>query len=154
MMSSKLASIDVGRSANEIHGVMAKKRLKNVRQMVNRHPPYGIKWLVQEDLIEEFIKDGVTDRKKATRRAQRIWDRACFDLQIYRTGFKTKTRAEFLLEWLQSGFTWEDSINHLKTLSLTTVPKRALPPNFKDDAKNRLRAKAAKTYVARAVDDG
>ena len=134
-------------------------RLKNTRQMIYKHSSFTIKWVVMDDVIDEVKVAGVKNHVDAVRRAQKIWDQVCFPLDIYSTGDKEGTKAEFMFEWLHSGYTWDACIAHLKTLYLTKGKKRALPETFKTDTKKRLRENVAKTYAPRSrslwgLDDG
>ena len=141
-MTSRIGSIDVVKSRNEILGEKAKKRIKKARQMIVPHPPFTIKWVVMENVIDEVVATGVTDHTEAERRAQRIWDHVCFLPDIYRNDDKEMTKAEFMLEWLQSGYTWDACIAHLETLRASSGPsKRPLPEPFKAEAVKRLREK-------------
>ena len=146
-MSSKISSIDVAKSMNAIHGQKAKKRLMKTRQMIDKHPPFTMKWVVMDDVIDEVKAAGVKNPGDAVRRAQKIWDQVCFKLDIYSTGGKEGTKAEFMFEWLHRGYTWDACIAHLKTLSPTKGLARAPPETFKTDTQKRLRENAAKTYA-------
>ena len=149
-MSSKIGSIDVVKSRNEILAVKAKKRIKKARQRIDQHDG-TIKWIILEDVIDEVKATGVTDHTEAERCAQRIWEHVCFLPDIYRKDDKERTKAEFMLEWLQSGYTWDACIAHLKTLTPSSVPsKRRIPENFKTDALKRLRTR----YVPRGWEMG
>ena len=158
-MSTNIENVDVARSLNAIHGDKAKKKLRKARQMIDKYPPFTVKWVVLDDIIDEFQAAGVTDKVEAARGAQQKWGEVCFqDLRIYQKGSKKGTQAEFMRDWLQRGYTWEASIDHLKTLSLTKAPKRALSPTFKEYTLKRLKEKAAQTYAPeakrKALDDG
>ena len=152
-VSSQIASIDVARGLNEIYGEKAKKRLKKARQMIDKHL-FTMTFVVKDDVIDMVKVEGVTARAEVERRAQRIWEEVCFTLQIYRTTQGEEgTLAEFMCDWLRSGYSWEASITHLETLSLTTAPKRALSPTFRADAMKRLRENAARTYDPQVRDE-
>ena len=113
--------------------------------MIDQHV-FTMTFVVKDDVIDMVKAEGVTDRVEAERRAQRIWDEVCFPLEIYRTAQGEEgTLAEFMCSWLRSGYSWEASIVHLKTLFPTTR-KRALPPAIREVAMKRLRAEASHTY--------
>ena len=123
----------------------AKLRLRKARQMIDKDY-FTWKFVILDDVIDMVKAVGVTDLEEATRRAHRIWADCCFSLEIYRTTQGVEgTRAEFMCDWLRSGYSWEASITHLETLSLTNSPKRALSPTFKADAMKRLRENGART---------
>ena len=145
-LSSKISSVNVTKSRNAIHGHKAKKRLMKTRQMIHRNPPFTMKWVVMDDIIAEIKATGVKNPVDAFRSAQKIWEEDCFKLDIYRTGGKEGTKAEFMVEWLHRGYYWDACIAHLKTLSPTKGKKRALPETFRTDTKKRLRENVAKTY--------
>ena len=122
---------------------------------------FTMTWVVKDDVIDMVEAESVTTlrhlpsdvaKAEVERRAQRIWDnpvhKVCFPLDIYRTAQgKEGTQAEFMCEWLKSGYSWEESKTHLKALSLSKGAKRALPETFREDAMKRLRDDAAKTYA-------
>ena len=56
-----------------------------------------------------------------------------------------------MCDWLRSGYSWADSKTHLKTLSLSTAPERAISMTSRADAMKRLRENAAKTYAPRGA---
>ena len=130
-MSSKIPRIHVARSTNQIHREKAKKRLKKTRQMIDRHPSFTMKWVVMDDVIAEVKAAGVTDHVDAVRRAQKSWEHVCFTSEIYSTGDKEGTKAEFMEEWLHSGYTWDACIAHLQTLSPTGGVKKAFGETFR-----------------------
>ena len=100
------------------------KRLKSARQRVDKYYPFTISWVVMDDVFDEVKSWGATDQNEVVRGAERIWNDVCFGLEIYRTGETEGTRAEFMCEWLNEGYTWEECIAHLKTLSPTQDRKR------------------------------
>ena len=113
--------------------------------MIDKHF-FTMSFVVLDDVIEMVKDEGVTDMAEAERRAQRIWEEVCFTLEIYHTAQGEEgTLAEFMCSWLRSGYSWEASIVHLKTLFPTTR-KRALPPAIREVAMKRLRAEASLTY--------
>ena len=113
--------------------------------MIDTHL-FTVSYVAYEDVIHLVKANGVTDQAAAEKSAQWIWDLNCFTLDIYRTDDgEERTLAEFMCDWLQSGYSWEASSAHLETLSLTTR-KRALSPTFRADAMKRLRENAARTY--------
>ena len=143
----------VVKTPNEVHswelmpmsGEKVKKRLKKSRQMIDRHL-FTMTFVVADDVIDLVKAEGVTDEAEVARHAQRIWANDCFPLDIYRTADGVEgTLAEFMCDWLRSGYSWAASIAHLKTLSITTQ-KRALSPTFKAAAMKRLREKVVSTY--------
>ena len=145
MLSSKIASIDVAKGLNEIHGEKAKKRLKKARQKIDKKLK-TMTFVVKDDVIDMVKFEGVTDQAEVERTAQRIWQEDCFTLEIYCTDDGTEgTLAEFMRDWLKSGYSWGASSDHLKTLSRTTR-KRALSPKFREAAMKRLRDNAARNY--------
>ena len=88
--------------------------------MIDKHL-FTNKFVVYDDVIAMANAEGVTDDAEVTRRAKQIWVDDCFTLDIYRTDDgQERTLAEFMCDWLQSGYTWEASIAHLETLSPTT----------------------------------
>ncbi len=121
----------------------AKQGVKKARQMIDRHL-FTITFVVYVDVIDMVKRNGVTDQAEAERRAHRICCEYCFSLFIYRTAEgEEKTSAEFMREWLQSGYSWEASIAHLRTLSPTNR-KRDLSPTFRENAIQRLRDNIAR----------
>ena len=113
--------------------------------MIDQHV-FTMTFVVKDDVIDMVRVAGVTDPAEVERRAQRIWEEVCFTLEIYRTAQGEEgTLAEFMCDWLRSGYSWAASIAHLKTLSITTQ-KRALSPTFKAAARKRLREKVVSTY--------
>ena len=127
--------------------------------MIETHPPFNSKFVVMDDVIAKFKDAGVLDEVEALRRAQKIWDHRCFSLDIYSTGDKEGTKAEFMQEWLNHGYTWPECMAHLGTLFYKEGKKREPPETFKTDAKKRLRENIANTYAPReetirALDDG
>ena len=151
-VSSQVASIGLSKGLNEICGEKAKKRLKKARQMINKELK-TISFVVKDDVIDMVkFEGGVTDQAEVERTAQRIWQEDCFTLEIYCTDDGTEgTLAEFMRDWLKSGYSWGASSDHLKTLSRTTR-KRALSPKFREAAMKRLRDNAARNYNARDRD--
>ena len=148
-VSSQVASIGVSKGLNEICGEKAKKRLRKARQYIDPNLK-TMSFVVKDDIIDMVKCKGVTDQAEVERRAQRIWEEACFTLQIYRTTQGEEgTLAEFMCHWLQSGYSWEASSAHLETLSRTTR-KRALSRSFRENAMKRLRANVARTYDPQA----
>ena len=135
------------------------KRVKKARQMVHmssgKHIPL---FITHDEILNMVIKDyRVTDKATAEKKAQRIWHKECFTLDIYRAADGTqRTRAEFLCEWLHLGYKRDESIAHFKTLTLTTS-KRSLSPSFRHDAMKRARQNVEITYrpqVSAASADG
>ena len=150
-VSSQVASIGLSKGLNEICGEKAKKRLKKARQMVDKHF-FTVTFVVKDDVIDMVKFEGVTDQAEVERTAQRIWQEDCFTLEIYCTDDGTEgTLAEFMRDWLKSGYSWGASSDHLKTLSRTTR-KRALSPKFREAAMKRLRDNAARNYDAQDRD--
>ena len=151
-VSSQVASIGLSKGLNEICGEKAKKRLKKARQMINKKLK-TMSFVVKDDVIDMVkFEGGVTDQAEVERTAQRIWQEDCFTLEIYCTDDGTEgTLAEFMRDWLKSGYSWGASSDHLKTLSRTTR-KRALSPKFREAAMKRLRDNAARNYNARDRD--
>ena len=150
-VSSQVASIGLSKGLNEICGEKAKKRLKKARQMINKKLK-TMSFVVKDDVIDMVKFEGVTDQAEVERTAQRIWQEDCFTLEIYCTDDGTEgTLAEFMRDWLKSGYSWGASSDHLKTLSRTTR-KRALSPKFREAAMKRLRDNAARNYNARDRD--
>ena len=145
-VSSQVASIGLTKGLNEIYGEKAKKRLKKARQMIDKHL-FTMTFVVMDDVIDMVKAVGVADLEEATRRAHRIWTDRCFSLEICRTTQGVEgTRAEFMCDWLRSGYSWEASITHLDSLSRTNST-RPLSPTFKADAMKWLREKSATTYT-------
>ena len=150
-VSSQVASIGLSKGLNEICGEKAKKRLKKARQMINKELK-TMSFVVKDDVIDMVKFEGVTDQAEVERTAQRIWQEDCFTLEIYCTDDGTEgTLAEFMRDWLKSGYSWGACSDHLKTLSRTTR-KRALSPKFREAAMKRLRDNAARNYDARDRD--
>ena len=144
-VSSQVASIGLSKGLNEICGEKAKKRLKKARQMINKKLK-TMSFVVKDDVIDMVKFEGVTDQAEVERTAQRIWQEDCFTLEIYCADDGTEgTLAEFMRDWLKSGYSWEASSDHLKTLSRTTR-KRELSPKFREAAMKRLRDNVASNY--------
>ena len=113
-------------------------QLRKARQMIDWRL-LTIKEVLYVDVIEQVKAEGVTNQVEVERRAQRIWHEVCFPLDIYRTDQGTETtKAEFMCEWLQCGYSWGTCLTHLDSLSITTFPKRELSLAFKERAKKRL----------------
>ncbi len=125
----------------------AKKRLKHARQMIDKQR-FTIQWVVMDDIIDQVKGEGWMDDAEVVRRACRIWNEVCFPLNIYRTVEGSEgTMAEFMLEWLQSGYSWQTSITHLQTLSpVHPSSTRSLPETFRADTIMRLREDIAQAY--------
>ena len=135
------------------------KRVRKARQMVHmssgEHIPL---FITHDEILDMVMKDYcVTDKATAEKKAQRIWHKECFTLDIYRSADGTqRTRAEFLCEWLNLGYKLDESIAHLKTLTLTTS-KRSLSPSYRHDAMKRARQNVEISYrpqVSAASADG
>ena len=115
-------------------------------------------WFVTHDDIIAMVKsEGVRNLAVAQKRAQEIWVKDCFTLELYldADGIEA-THAEFVCEWLHSGYTLADSIAYLATLRETTR-KRSLPPTSRQEAMKRARQNVDKTYtpkVASGLADG
>ena len=116
--------------------------------MTATESPFTITWVLMEDVIDEVKATGVTDHKEAVRRAQKIWNNVCFLPEMYITdrGDKEATRAEFVQEWLQRGYTWEACIDHLETLRASSGSSRRQLPQL-SETKKRVKASLAKTYT-------
>ena len=150
-VSSNIASTDVAKSQNEIHGEKAKKRLMKARQKIDKFS-FEMTWVVMEDVIDQVKAEGCTIQADVDKRAQWIWNDACFPLEIYHTAKGVEaTQAEFMREWLESGSSWEDAKTRLKKLRLSPGKKRALSPTFREAALKRLRKNAAITYTPKRV---
>ena len=144
-VSSQVASIGVSKGLNEICGEKAKKRLRKARQYIDPNLK-TMSFVVKDDIIDMVKCKGVTDQAEVERIAQQIWQEECFTLEIYCTDDGTEgTLAEFMRDWLKSGYSWGASSDHLKTLSRTTR-KRALSPKFRNAAMKRLRINVARNY--------
>ena len=129
------------------------KRLKHARQMIDKRSA-TMKWVVMDDVIDQVKAGGVTDELQAETCAQQLWKDVCFLPDIYRTdqGLEA-TQAEFICEWLNRGYFWEECITHVKSLSRNTGAKREPSPRFKEAVIRRLMDNAAEPYVPQDDDE-
>ena len=122
----------------QIYTKKAKKRLKYARQMIDKDSA-TMTWVFMDHVIEQVIARGVTDELQAERCALQLWHYACFPPDIYRTNQGVEaTKAEFICEWLNCGYSWEECITYVKTLSRNTGAKREPSPRFKEAVIRRL----------------
>ena len=156
---SHIAGVSVARGRGQLCREKAMKRVRKARQMVHmssgKHIPL---FITHDEILNMVMKDyRVTDKATAEKKAQRIWHKECFTLDIYRAADGTqRTRAEFLCEWLHLGYKLDESIAHFKTLTLTTS-KRSLSDSYRQDAMKRARQNVEITYrpqVSAASADG
>ena len=156
---SHIAGVSVARGRSQLCREKAMKRVRKARQKVHMSSGKHIAlFITHDEVLDMVMKDySVTDKATAEKKAQRIWHKECFTLDIYRAADGTQhTRAEFLCEWLNLGYKLDESIAHLKTLTPTTS-KRSLSPSYRNDAMKRARQNLEITYrpqVSAASADG
>ena len=113
---------------------------------------FAIKFVIQDDVLDQVRATGETNEDEVKRRGQKIWKDVCFVLDIYRSvKGAQKTQAEFMQQWLWDGYNWDACIEHLRTLRpVKHCPKRDLTDEFKVATMKRLREHVAATYRPKA----
>ena len=149
-LSTHIAAVPVTRGRAQVCSNKAKKRLNKTRQMVSsRSGHHSLSFVTHDDVIAMVMDGGVTNQAAAQKRAQQIWDKDCFTLEIYLHADGTQgTQAEFVCQWLHDGYTMAASIAHLSTLTETTL-KRSRTPTSRREAMKRARQIVEMTYSSK-----
>ena len=126
-----------------------RKMVKSARQMVDKQLGTWT-WVIFADVIDLVREEGATrddDEEGATRymlkRAQEIWNDACFTSDIYQTAEgKEATKAEIMCDWLKDKYDWHTCKRYFADTCKATGMKRKPDTTFVAHVERRIRENA------------
>ena len=137
----RIEDTSVVRGTNQKYADPARKKLRAARQMIELHGP-SISFVIHDDVIDIVKSRGVTDQAQAEKMAQNMWKDNCFTLAILRSPEgEERTRAEFIHNFLLSGYGWKESFDYSKRF-IVSSEKRDLPQSFRGRVINLSRENA------------